>query len=124
MNSYEDIVWNNITDSAKRRFDYTAFELGLSDFDDGTMVENILFMTIIGHAQKQSIEQIATSIRGELFLLAITDKEGWLDEFVKARLDDSPIEIKAAKQAIALTEMGINTPGILVQIRSILKNSE
>jgi len=68
MTSPEDIVWNTITDSAKTRFDYVTFE---SDFDDGTMAENILFLTIIGHAQGESVEHIASDISTQLLLLGL-----------------------------------------------------
>ena len=120
MGSYEDIVWDAITDSAKGRFDYATFEAGLSEFDNGIMAENILFMTIIGHGQKQSVEQIACSIKGQLQLLGLADEEGWIYEFVKSRLEDLKIEINAAEMAIVLTEMGVDSPKILELVRSSL----
>ena len=118
MGSYEDIVWDAITDSAKGRFDYAAFEANFSEFGYGNIAENILFMTIVGHVQKHSVEKIASDIRGQLLMMGVAGKERWIDEFVEARQEDLKSEISAAEMAIALTQMGVDTPKILDLVRS------
>ena len=122
MTNPEDIVWNAITDSAKTRFDYAEFASGLSEFDDGTMADNMLFMTIIGHAQNQSVEAIANDLSNQFLMLGLGGDKSELLEFVTDRGRDLPLEIKAADQALAFYKMGLQTPGILVQVRSILKS--
>jgi|JI6StandDraft_1071083.scaffolds.fasta_scaffold49844_2 hypothetical protein len=121
MKKPEDIVWDTITDSAKTRFDYAEFASGLSEFDDGTMADNMLFLTIMGHAQKQSVEAIANDLSNQCLMLGLGGDPAALLEFVADRGRDLPLEIKAANQALAFYEMGLQTPGILVQVRSILK---
>ena len=121
MNTPEDIVWNTITDSAKTRFDYSSFESGLSEFDDGTMAENALFMTIIGHAQERSIDAITSDISQQFLLLGLGMDKDALREFVENRLADLPREIKAASQALTFFARGSKPPGVLVQVRSILQ---
>jgi hypothetical protein len=121
MSAPEDIVWNTITDSAKTRFDFSSFKASISNFDEGTMAENILFMTIIGHAQNQSIDEIVSRIHSELLLLGLRAENDEISRFVADRLEDLQLEIKAAFQAIAFFDMGLKPPGILVQIRSILQ---
>ena len=122
MNNPEDIVWNTITDSAKSRFDYAEFASGLADIGEERIADNILFMTIIGHAQKRSSEDIASDISDQLLLMALGIDHAELLEFVVNRSEDLLLEIKATEQALALYEMGLKTPGILVQVRSILKS--
>jgi len=122
MTDPEEIIWNTITDSAKTRFDYAAFQYGLSQFDrDGIMAENILFMTIMGHAQERSVDSIVADVKGQLLGLGLGYKNDELEKFVAERLNDLQREIKAAGQALVFLEMGLKPPGILVQVRSILQ---
>ena len=122
MNNPEDIVWNTITDSAKSRFDYHEFASELADFGEGRIAENILFMTIIGHAKKCPPEDIASDISDQLQLMGLGIDHAELLEFVINRSEDLLLEIKATEQALALYEIGLQSPGILVQVRSILKS--
>lgn len=121
MSSPQDIVWNTITDSAKTRFDYAAYALALSEFDDGTMAENILFMTIVGLAEERPIDAIVSEVSNQLLVLGLGLDGDDLRDFVKERLNDLPLEIKATSQALTFFDMGIKPPGVLVQIRSILR---
>ena len=116
----EDIVWNTITDSAKLRFGYDDFSSGLSEFDDGAMAENMLFLTIVGHAQKQSSKAIANDISNQFLMLNLGGDPEALLEFVEDRKKDLSSEIQATSIALALFEMGLNAPGVLVQVRSII----
>ncbi len=123
MGQNEDIVWDTITDSAKTRFNYESFKKDLSEFDDGTIAENVLFLTILGHAQEREIGSIVSEISHQFLLLGLIGTNDEIKDFVEARLSDLPIEIKATKHALALSEMGQQTPRILVQVRSILEKA-
>lgn len=123
MENPEDIVWDTITDSAKKRFDFDEFAAGYSEFDDGTMAENTLFQTIIGLAQDNEIEDIADELSMQFLLIGLSVDKQEMINFVTERSKDSTLEIKAAYQAIVFYERGAQTPGILVQVRSILKGS-
>jgi len=122
MKNPEDIVWDTITDSAKKRFDYDGFAAGYSEFDDGTMAENTLFQTIIGLAQEKKIEDIANELSTQFLLIGLGADKKELIEFVTDRSRDSTLEIKAAYQALVFYDRGAKTPGILVQVRSILND--
>jgi hypothetical protein len=119
MSPSEDIVWNMITESAKKRFNYDSFRSTFSDLHNDKIAENVLFMTIAGHAAGDSAEQIAADINQHFLLLGLS-LEGDFKQFVADRRSDLFREIKAAEQALAFYEMGLKTPGILVQVRSIL----
>ena len=121
MKDPEAIVWDAINDSAKTRFDYAEFASGMSEFDDGTMAENMLFQAIVGHARKQSAEDIANDLSKQFIMLGLGADQADLLDFVTDRGRDLSQEIKATCQALALYDMGLQTPGILVQVRSILK---
>ena len=120
MKQSEDIVWNTITDSAKKRFDYENFRQVFAEMHNDTVPENVLFMTIAGHAAGHSTDEIAAEIHQQFLLIAYLLDEDYLKKFIEDRRSDLLGEIKAAEQALAFYEMGLKTPGILVQVRSIL----
>jgi hypothetical protein len=119
MKPPEDIVWDTITESAKKRFDYLSFRGTFADMHNDNVADNVLFMTIAGHAAGDSTDQIAADINQQ-FLLIGCSLEGDFKQFVVDRRSDLFREIEAAKQALAFFDMGSQTPGILVQVRSIL----
>jgi hypothetical protein len=121
MASPKDIVWNTITESAKTRFDYASFESGFSNFDDGTMAANVLFLTIIGHSQERPIDAIVSDISQKFLLLGLGIDEGGLREFVANRHTDLAREIMAVKFALALFDVPTEPSSVLVQIQNILE---
>ena len=120
MSQPKDIVWNEITDSAKKRFDYSEFQRTFADFDNDNIAENILFLTIAGHAAGDSSGDIAAEINQQLVLIGYSFADDDLPRFISDRQFDLFREIKAMETALALFEMGLQTPGILVQVRSLL----
>ena len=119
MKQSENIVWDTITESAKKRFDYDSFSKTFADMHDDNVAENVLFMTIAGHAAGHSAEQITADINQQFLLIGFS-LDGDFKQFVADRRSDLFREIKAAEQALAFFDMGLQTPGILVQVRSIL----
>ena len=112
----KDVVWNAINDSAKTRFDYKSFVDSVTDI----ISENFLFMTIAGHAAGESAEIIAARISQQLLLLGCSSSEAELKQFIADRKTDCFREIKATETAMELFQMGLKTPGILAQVRSLL----
>jgi hypothetical protein len=123
MQHTEDIVWDAITDSAKTRFDYQAFERVFSDTGSSHLPENVLFLTIVGHAAEHSPDEIVADINRELALLGIGVSESDLRDFVTERRGDLKREVLATMTARALFEQGAKPPGVLVQVRSILERT-
>jgi len=121
----EDIVWDTITESAKSRFDYTAYKEAFDGYDDdGRMAENALFHIIARYADGQSTSDIISSIQGELFLLGMGFQDGYLENFLKDKEEVLRREIKATKIALESFAVGLKPPGILLSVRSILQKNE
>ena len=123
MSEPEDIVWNAITDSAKTRFDYPGFLSGFAGLGNDNIAENILFVTISGHAAGDSSEKIAAQINQHLALVGYSFPTDDLMKFISDRQSDLFREIKATEAALSLFDMGLQTPGILVQVRSLLNKN-
>jgi len=111
MSQPKDIVWNTITDSAKKRFDYDEFQRAFADLDNDNIAESILFLTIAGHAAGDSAKDIAAAINQQLLLVGYSFADGQLMSFISHRRFDLCREIKAAETAMSLFEMGLQTPG-------------
>ena len=120
MQHTEDTVWDAITESAKTRFEYREFESIFSETGSSHITDNVLFMTIAGHAAEHSSEEIVASINGELVLLGLRFPEADLLRFVEARKADLVRESLATKIAMILFQEGAEPPGVLVQVRRIL----
>lgn len=118
-----DRVWDVITESAKSRFDFDSFEQSFEGMGETHIAENLLFMTLAGIAQDRSSEEIVKNIQRNFLLLGISVDTAEFVEFVDQRRKDSAAEIVATKTALALFEMGAETPGVLVQTRSILNRA-
>ena len=123
MEDPKDIVWNTITESAKTRFDYKEYEAGFSEFGSDNVAENVLFRTIIGYAQGCSSKDIAADINTRFLMTGFSSADGEMQRFVAGKEAMLKHEIRAAKAALSLFEMGLEPPGILVQVRSILKSA-
>jgi hypothetical protein len=123
MNQPEELVWNEITDSAKKRFGYDEFQKVFAAFDNDYISENVLCLTIAGHAEGDSAEDIAAGINRHLLPMGVSYPIDALLTFISDRRADLGAEIKAAETAIAFFRMGLEAPGILVQVRSMLSKS-
>lgn len=123
MQEPEEIIWENITDSAKRRFDYLRFSEGFAGFD-GHVPENVLLKVLVGLAQGDSTSEIVTGISREFLLLGLGMDEAEMEQFVNLRKEDLKVEIRATDIALTLLDQGRKPPGVLVQIRSILESAQ
>ena len=124
MQDPTEIVWNTITESAKNRFDYTAFERSLWDTESAHFSETVLFLTIVGHAADRSTDEIAADINGQLSLRALKFPEADLRRFIEEKKAELKREIFATTVAINLFACGLKPPSVLVQVRKILENAD
>lgn len=122
MTAPEDIVWNEITNSAKTRFNYPEFEKEFSTFNDDRVADDILFRIIVGHVAGDSNEVIAAKVNQELMMIGFAFDEAFLTRFISERRCDLFREIKAAEIASQSFDAGFKIPGILVSVRSILND--
>ena len=118
-----DIVWKVIIDSAKKRFDYSAFEKGFADFDNDNLAEDILFLTIGGLAEGGSVDDIAAKINQEFLLDGLSFGDDQLPRFISQRNLDLFREVKAMKTAESLSETGAQTLEIFAMMKNLLNKS-
>ncbi|NOU36191.1 MAG: hypothetical protein HOO88_05435 [Kiritimatiellaceae bacterium] len=119
MRQAEDIVWSTITESAKRRFDYTGFKNHLNG--DERVAEYILFQIITGYAEELSLAEFLSKLREELRLFGYSFSSAELDEFLADKKEILNAEIIAAKEALSGFAQGKDAPGLLVQIQRLLR---
>jgi len=120
MRQAEDIVWNTITESAKRRFDYAGFKNRLSESGDERVAEYILFQIITGYAEELSHEEFLSKIQGDLRLLGYSFSTEDLDGFIADKKEIPNEEIHAAKEALSGFAQGKDAPSLLVHIQRLL----
>jgi hypothetical protein len=120
INSQKDIVWDAITDSAKHRFNYSKFQKTFAVSGNDNLAENILFMTIAGHASGKSTTDIAANINQQFLLIGYSFPDIELNQFISERKTDLLREIEATEIAIAFFQMGLKPSDILVQVRCLL----
>jgi hypothetical protein len=120
MRQAEDIVWNSITASARRRFDYTGFKNRLSASGDDRVAEYILFQIIVGYAEELSREEFLSKIQGDLQLFGYSFSAEQLEEFMADKKEILNAEILAAKEALSWFAQEKDAPSLLVQIRRLL----
>lgn len=120
MKQPEDLIWDAVTDSAKKRFAYDDFQKVFAEVSNDNIAENVLFLVIAGLAAGGSTEAVAAEINNHLLLIAYSFPKDSLLRFISDRRGDLGIEIKATETAMAFLEMGLEPPGILVQVRRML----
>lgn len=121
MRQAEDIVWSAITESAKRRFDYTGLKNHLSASGDERVAEYILFQIIVGYAEHLSRDELLLKVKGDLQLFGYSMSAKDLEEFLADKKEILNTEILAAKEALAGFAQGKDAPGLLVRIQRLLK---
>lgn len=116
----EDIVWNKITDSAKRRVDYDALVGAFEGFGDSVLPENLLFQTIIGLAAGEDKDTIAAKLESHLTLLGIGVEDGSLVDLIDEIEPAVAKEILAARTALTLFQEGNEPTDVLASISQLL----
>ena len=120
MKQPEDLVWDAITESAKRKFDYAKYRAELGTMADDNIVDNIIIIIIAGHLSGRSDQEIAQIVNQDLPLLGIAFQTGYLETFLKDKKSTFADEIHAADIALTLLDQGSSVPGVLVQVKSML----
>lgn len=119
MTSNTDIIWNAITDSAKKKFDYNSFEEQFSDVDEN-LADNLLFKIIIGFASEKSTEIISLELFNELMLIGFIWELKDIHDFIKEKEKLLKIEIYSSQLAISLLEDGNDPMTVLHSINQLL----
>jgi hypothetical protein len=117
----EDEIWNTITASAKRRFDFAAFEKDFIEIDEN-LADNILFKVLVEHASGETINIISEKLFNEILLTGFIWRKKEIVEFLKNKEDLLKIEIYATKLAREMLNSGANLISVLNTINQILAN--
>lgn len=120
MRQAQDLVWNAITESGKRRFDYAEFKHSLGDSGDDRTAEYILFQIIVGLAEKCSAEAFSSKIREDLLLFGYSISK---EEVAQLLADKDVIltqEVRAAEMALSAFACGKDLDAVLDQVRILL----
>ena len=120
MRQAQDLVWNTITESGKRRFDYTGFKNSLGDSGDDRTAEYILFQIIVGLAEELSSEEFLSKIRGDLSLFGYSLSDDELDRLLSDKNEILKTEIRAAQKALSEFAAGTNADKVLDMVRQLL----
>lgn len=111
----EELIWDTITDSAKKRFDYDAFENKFGDHAD-----YILFMTIVGYSIDESKEVITGNILSQVLMSGYKTNRDEIYDFIRDKEEKLKFEIFAANLAGRMLENGDDPIDVLQSINKIL----
>jgi hypothetical protein len=103
MKTLQDKIWDAITDSAKKRFDYSSFEKNVPSAD---MADMIVFKIIIGYAGKMSKDKIARGLLNDMLIVGYRTEIKELDQFVQDKELLFQREIFASQMAREMLDHG------------------
>ena len=119
MDQTIDLIWNAITNSAKRKFDYSDFEKQFIEINEN-MADNILFQVIIGFASKKSSEVISSGLFNQMLMTGFIWKLEDIKDFVAGKDKLFSIEIYASQLANSLLDDGNEPAAVLNSITQLL----
>jgi len=120
MRQAEDMAWSAVTESAKRRFDFSEFKKSLGVSGDDHTAEYILFQLIVGFAEKLSGEELASKIRSDLLLFGYSVLDDVLERLLVDKKEILKEEIRAAEAALSGFFQGKDSDAVFAQVRSLL----
>jgi len=113
MKSTEEIIWNIITDSAKKKFDFGSLE------DEYPLDADMLIFTIITEFAVGTPDNvIIAKLTSELLLLGYQWKE--VDEFVREKRQLFNLEIYLTQLAGDMLQDGIEPEAVLHSISQLV----
>jgi len=116
----ENLIWNTITESAKKRFDYDKFEKPFID-TDRTIAENILFNIIVEYANETNSEIITAKIFNDLLISGFNTDRNEFEIFIDSLKTILKVEIFTVRIANDMMQKGIDEVEVLKNINQLLK---
>jgi hypothetical protein len=110
MKTSEEKIYDLITNSAKRRFDYSSFENKFTTLSEELKdaPDNIIWMIIEHLSRKIEKKIIGLELMNQLLILGIGWDEKGIHEFVSDKEDLFRHEISATRLATSLLNAGEN----------------
>lgn len=120
MKNTEEVIWDTITNSAKKRFDYKSFEAVFREMGGNNLAENILFKVVVGFALGASREELASELRTDMLLLGCGFEEGWLERLLESKEEELRTEIHVTQFTREMLDQGSDPTTILVAVSKML----
>lgn len=109
-------IFNLITDSAKKRFDYYSFSEKIGD----ETADSLLFQIMVSLAVGESKELIAAKIFAQIVMMSFAMENDSLVRFIKQREKDLAMEILALKMANTNLDNNANPITVYLQTEEFL----
>jgi hypothetical protein len=116
MKSMEEKLWDEITNSAKKKFDYKTFEKGIP----ASVADDFLFSVILSLAGKRPINIIASELQCNLMLKGFHMELDAILAFINEKKTIVGIEILASQMALDMLANGTPPEIIYANICQIL----
>jgi hypothetical protein len=110
--NFEELIWDCITNSAKVKFDFSAFEKEFEGINENT-ASNILFRIIVGYASGESTEILSIKLRNEMLLNGYSLSLDEIDKFLMGKDQTLKLEIYATELASKMLQEGIDELTVL-----------
>lgn len=112
MKSTTDTIFDQITDSAKKKFDYESFRLGFEDLPE-YVPENFLFGVISGYAIGDEEHLIRIKLHNEILMLGFIFELDAIEKFLIGKKELFSKEIFITGIAIDMLNNGSDPLAVL-----------
>lgn len=120
MEISEETIWDAISNSAKRRFDYQSFERLFRDAGDPAIAVNLLFKIILSLASGEARHVLELELNQDMALLGLSFDGAYLQALLEPKETELEKEMRATKLAHAMLGRGTPPFAVLVSVQNIL----
>jgi hypothetical protein len=117
MKNFEDLIWDSITNSAKKKNDFASFKK-----DYPLDADMILFKIIVDFAIKKDLEIIANEIHAQLLMTGFMWKMEEIIDFLNGNKEFLKLEISVAKLASDMLQTGSDPVSVYKSMQLLLEN--
>jgi hypothetical protein len=116
----EDLIWDAITDSAKRRFDYNGFAVAFDEVHEN-IAENVVFRVIAGFASGQPQQAMSSALFDQMVMTGMVWSKEDIDRFIEDKEQLFKVEILAMQLARTMLDNGVDPQAVLLSIGQLLE---
>jgi len=124
MGNTKDLIWSVIIESAKTRFDYSAFEKEFKVFGKKgakNFAENFLIMALSGFASKEAKDIMTLKLFNEMLLTGYIWEKAEIQKFLTEKEKLLSLEIYVTQLANSLLDDGSQPLSVLNSVHQLLK---
>jgi hypothetical protein len=116
----EEIIWNTITNSAKKRFDYNKFAATFQNIPNDHVAENVLFKVISEFSTGKDINSVAASLRTQMLIVGYVFAIRELVELLANKEEKLKQEIQVTRIARTMLADGSPSDMTLAVVQKML----